>query len=137
LAELLIQLGGADEDGRDLASLPCSLVRAYGDAAVPYLERAISESPYAFVRTQSAEGTCIAWTTCRLSILSGRGRKRQILQAGTRWVAENAISKRIANLRRRCDRNYLSQNAFALIGFDTCKIIPAKQPQRVNSSLSA
>ena len=27
----------------------------YGDHAVTYLERALSESPYAFVRTQSAE----------------------------------------------------------------------------------
>ncbi|HZV90279.1 MAG TPA: hypothetical protein VFF95_22215 [Candidatus Binatus sp.] len=55
LAELLIQPGDADKYGRDIASLPYSLVRAYGDAAVPYLERAVSESPYAFVRTQSAE----------------------------------------------------------------------------------
>jgi hypothetical protein len=55
LAELFIQPGDADKYGRDLASLPYSLVRAYGDAAVPYLERAVSESPYAFVRTQSAE----------------------------------------------------------------------------------
>lgn len=55
LAELLIQPGDADKYGRDLASLPYSLVRAYGDRAVPYLERAVSESPYAFVRTQSAE----------------------------------------------------------------------------------
>jgi hypothetical protein len=55
LAELLIQPGDADKHGRDLASLPYHLVRAYGDRAVPYLERAISESPYTFVRTQSAE----------------------------------------------------------------------------------
>jgi hypothetical protein len=55
LAELFIQPGDADKYGRDLASLPYSLVRAYGDATVPYLERAVSESPYAFVRTQSAE----------------------------------------------------------------------------------
>lgn len=55
LAELLIQPGDADKYGRDLASLPYSLMRAYGDAAVPYLEGAVSVSPYAFVRTQSAE----------------------------------------------------------------------------------
>jgi hypothetical protein len=34
-----------DKYGRDLAGLPYSLVRAYGDAAVPYLERAVYESP--------------------------------------------------------------------------------------------
>ena len=55
LAELLVKPGDADKYGRDLASLPYHLVRAYGDRAVPYLERAVSESPYAFVRTQSAE----------------------------------------------------------------------------------
>lgn len=55
LAELLVKPGDTDKYGRDLASLPSQLVRAYGDRAVPYLERAVSESPYAFVRTQSAE----------------------------------------------------------------------------------
>jgi hypothetical protein len=55
LAELLLKPGDADKYGRDLASLPSQLVRAYGDRAVTYLERAVSESPYAFVRTQSAE----------------------------------------------------------------------------------
>ena len=55
LSELLIKPGDADNYGRDLASLPYSLVRAYGDTAVPYLERAVSDSPYVFVRTQSAE----------------------------------------------------------------------------------
>lgn len=55
LAELLIKPGDPDKYGRDLASLPYSLVRAYGDHAIPYLERAASESPYAFVKTQSAE----------------------------------------------------------------------------------
>jgi hypothetical protein len=55
LSELLIKPGDADKYGRGLASLPNQLVRAYGDRAVPYLERAVSESPYVFVRTQSAE----------------------------------------------------------------------------------
>ena len=55
LAELLVKPGDADKYGRDLASLPNQLVRAYGDHAVTYLERVLSESPYAFVRTQSAE----------------------------------------------------------------------------------
>lgn len=55
LSELLIKPGDADKYGRDLASLPYQLVRTYGDRAIPYLERAVSESPYAFVKTQSAE----------------------------------------------------------------------------------
>jgi hypothetical protein len=55
LSELLIKPGDADRYGRDLASLPYHLVRAYDDAAIPHLERALSESPYAFVKTQSAE----------------------------------------------------------------------------------
>jgi hypothetical protein len=55
LSELLTRPGDADKYGRDLASLPYHLVRAYGATTVPYLERALSESPYAFVRTQSAE----------------------------------------------------------------------------------
>ena len=55
LAELLIKPGDADKYGRDLASLPYQLLRAYGDRAIPYLEQAVSESPYAFVKTQSAE----------------------------------------------------------------------------------
>lgn len=55
LAELLVKPGDVDKHGRDLASLPNQLVRAYGDPAVAYLERAVLESPYAFVRTQSAE----------------------------------------------------------------------------------
>ena len=41
LSELLVKPGDADKYGRDLASLPYHLVRAYGDKAVPYLERAI------------------------------------------------------------------------------------------------
>ena len=55
LSDLLLKPGDADKFGRDRASLPYSLVRAYGDRAIPYLEKALSESPYVFVRTQSAE----------------------------------------------------------------------------------
>jgi hypothetical protein len=55
LAELLIKSGDSDTYGRDLASLPHHLLRAYGASAIPYLERALSDSPYPFVKTQSAE----------------------------------------------------------------------------------
>jgi hypothetical protein len=55
IGELLVQPGNTDPRGTDLASLPPQLVRAYGDAATPYIERALAESPYVWVRTQSAE----------------------------------------------------------------------------------
>jgi hypothetical protein len=55
LGDLLLKPGDPDKYGRDRASLPYSLVRGYGDRAIPYLEKSISESPYVFVRTQSAE----------------------------------------------------------------------------------
>jgi hypothetical protein len=55
LGELLLKPGEPDANGRDLASLPYGLIRGYGDRAIPYLEKAISLSPYVFVRTSSAE----------------------------------------------------------------------------------
>jgi len=61
LSDLLVKPGDADRYARDLTSLPYHLVRAYGDRAVPYLERAVSESPYVFVRTQSAEELALRW----------------------------------------------------------------------------
>lgn len=55
LAALLTEPGDPDFRGTDRGSLPYSLVRGYGDAALPYLEKAVSSSPYVWVRTQSAE----------------------------------------------------------------------------------
>ena len=55
LGKLLLRPGDPDSYGRDLASLPHALTHAYGNHAIPYLERAVVESPYPFVRTQSAE----------------------------------------------------------------------------------
>lgn len=55
LGELLTEPGDPDFRGRDRSSLPYSLMRGYGDAALPYLEKAVSSSPYVWVRTQSAE----------------------------------------------------------------------------------
>jgi hypothetical protein len=55
LGELLVKLGGTDPTGRDRTSLIYGLMKAYGDAAIPYLEKAVTDSPYAFVRLQSAE----------------------------------------------------------------------------------
>jgi hypothetical protein len=55
LAALLTTPGDPDPRGTDRSSLPYSLVRGYGDAALPYLEQAVSSSPYVWVRTQSAE----------------------------------------------------------------------------------
>jgi hypothetical protein len=58
--ELLLQPGDPDGYGRDLASLPYALAHAYGDRVVPFLERAVTDSPYPFVRTQSAKELAIA-----------------------------------------------------------------------------
>lgn len=55
LGEWLRKPGDEDIYGRDLATLPYALMRGYGDRAIPYLEQAMSASPYVFVRTQSAE----------------------------------------------------------------------------------
>jgi hypothetical protein len=84
LSELLVKPGDADKYGRDLASLPYHLVRAYGDRAVPYLERAISESPYAFVRTQSAEelallGRPVAFRFFLDAVENGRFYKQELV----------------------------------------------------------
>jgi hypothetical protein len=84
LAELLIKPGDADKYGRNLASLPYPLVRAYGDAAVPYLEQAVSDSPYVFVRTQSAEelvlrGRPVAFRFFLDAIENGRFYKQELV----------------------------------------------------------
>jgi hypothetical protein len=55
LAESMTEPGDPDKYGRDRSSLPYSLVYAYGDQAIPYLESALVQSPYVFVRTQCAE----------------------------------------------------------------------------------
>jgi hypothetical protein len=55
IGDLLVQPGNADPRGTDLASLPYHLARAYGDAAIPYLQRALADSPYVWVRTESAK----------------------------------------------------------------------------------
>jgi hypothetical protein len=55
LVAVLTTPGDADPRGTDRSSLPYSLVRAYGDDALPYLERAVATSPYVWVRAQSAQ----------------------------------------------------------------------------------
>ena len=55
LAPMLLEPGDSDPDGRDLSSLPSEILRAYGEDAVPWLERAVTESPYVWVRTQASE----------------------------------------------------------------------------------
>jgi hypothetical protein len=40
--------------GRKLSSLPYALYNAYGEAAVPYLKRMITESPFEAVRANAA-----------------------------------------------------------------------------------
>jgi len=55
LGGLLLKSGDSYADGRDLAGLPYHLMHGYGDRAIPYLEQAMSDSPYVVVRTTSAE----------------------------------------------------------------------------------
>jgi hypothetical protein len=55
LADWLVAPGDQDGYGRDRAGLAYMLVHAWGDKSIPYLEKALSDSPYAFVRTQCAE----------------------------------------------------------------------------------
>jgi len=55
MANLLIQPGDSDPRGSRLSTLVYHLVTQYGDAATPFIERALAESPYVFVRTQAAE----------------------------------------------------------------------------------
>jgi len=55
LAAFLVGPDDADRYGTDRSSLPNSLVRGYGDAAFPYLEDAVANSPYVWVRVQSAQ----------------------------------------------------------------------------------
>ena len=55
IGDLLLQPGNPDPTGRDLASLPYHLVQAYGDVAIPYLQRAMANSPYDWVGPASAE----------------------------------------------------------------------------------
>lgn len=54
LAALLIQPGDPDPTGRDLSSIPYSLMRGYGATAIPWLDKALADSPYVWVRTASA-----------------------------------------------------------------------------------
>jgi hypothetical protein len=55
LGDWLAEIGGNDSTGSDRAMLAYGLMHGYGDAAIPYLEKAIANSPHAFVRLQSAE----------------------------------------------------------------------------------
>lgn len=55
LGEILIAPGDPDPYGREMAGLPYSLMRGYGDRAIPALEKALADSPYPFVRTTCAE----------------------------------------------------------------------------------
>lgn len=55
IGDLLLQSGGKASSVGDLAGLPYHLIRAYGEAAIPYLQRALAESPHLWGRTHSAE----------------------------------------------------------------------------------
>lgn len=56
LAALMLQAGkDSDQYGSHLSQLPRSLMFAFGDKAIPTVERALTDSPYIWVRTAAAE----------------------------------------------------------------------------------
>lgn len=55
LAELLLTPGDPDPTGRDFSSIPYSILHGYGETAIPWLEKAVTGSPYVWVRAQAAE----------------------------------------------------------------------------------
>lgn len=55
IVDVLVAPGDPDRYGAGLSGVVTALIQEYGDAAIPQLRRALAESPYAFVKTQSAE----------------------------------------------------------------------------------
>lgn len=55
LAAILLKPGDPDPTGRDLSSIPYAILHGYGDNAIPWLEKAVTDSPYVWVRAQAAE----------------------------------------------------------------------------------
>lgn len=55
LAALLLTPGDPDPTGRDLSSIPYAILHGYGENAIPWLEKAVTGSPYVWVRAQAAE----------------------------------------------------------------------------------
>lgn len=60
LARLALAPANGDPLNRGLASLPYALHRAYGDAALPYLEAMLAKSEFTWVRTESARELILA-----------------------------------------------------------------------------
>ncbi len=89
LGDCLLKPGDPDPYGRDLSSLPYALLHGYGDRAIPYLEHAISDSPYVFVRTNSAEqlilkGRPLAFNFFLDAVQHNRFYKRELAQ----WLTD-------------------------------------------------
>jgi len=55
IADFLIRPGESDPLGSQLAGVVSAVMTQYGDAAIPFVERAMAESPYAFVQMESAD----------------------------------------------------------------------------------
>jgi hypothetical protein len=60
LAAALEGSGQSDRLNREMASLPYALHNSYGEAALPYLESAVRDSHYVFVRTNCARELILA-----------------------------------------------------------------------------
>ena len=55
LAAMLLEPGDTDPTGRDLSNLPYAILHGYGEDSIPWLEKAVTKSPYVWVRAQAAE----------------------------------------------------------------------------------
>jgi hypothetical protein len=60
IADILMRPGNQDARGENLGGLVGTLRRAYGDASITFIEKALADSPYVFVKTQSAEQLALA-----------------------------------------------------------------------------
>jgi len=90
LAAVLVAPGDADSRGTDRSSLPYALVRGYGDDALPYLENAVANSSYVWVRVQSAEQLALRNRSVGFQFLldaieANRPYKAEVI----RWIRQN------------------------------------------------
>ncbi len=99
LGAVLIAPGDPDPHGTDRSGLAYFLVKAYGDNALPYLERAVAGSPYVWVRVESAQQLALHDRPIGFQFLldqlvqqpwsANHAHKPQLI----RWVRDNFLSE--------------------------------------------